>query len=67
MEALSKDYLDLTSEPTTSCTPQGMSTIFSQAMHGRHYCPCCSNMLLPHLRSGEVHWRCSHCYQEMPV
>lgn len=29
-------------------------------------CPCCSNTLLRHIRSGEVYWFCRHCHQEMP-
>lgn len=29
-------------------------------------CPCCSNTLLRHIRSGEIYWFCSHCHQEMP-
>lgn len=33
----------------------------------RHTCLCCSNTLLRHTRSKEIYWRCSHCYQEMPV
>ncbi len=33
----------------------------------RHTCPCCSYMLLRHIRRGAIYWRCSHCYQEMPV
>ncbi len=33
----------------------------------RHTCPCCSYTLLRHIRRGGIFWRCSHCYQEMPV
>ncbi len=29
-------------------------------------CPCCSDTLVKHIRSREVHWFCRHCYQEMP-
>ncbi len=36
-------------------------------MRGKHTCPCCSYTLLRHLRWGDIYWRCSHCYQEMPV
>ncbi len=31
-----------------------------------HTCPCCSDTLLRHIRTGEVYWFCRHCYQEMP-
>ena len=30
-------------------------------------CPCCSDTLLRHARSGEVYWFCRCCYQEMPT
>lgn len=29
-------------------------------------CPCCSNQMLRHVRSHQVHWFCRHCWQEMP-
>lgn len=32
-----------------------------------NYCPCCSGLLLAHLRSSEIVWFCRHCWQEMPV
>jgi len=44
-----------------------LSKSASQAMMSRHICPCCSSMLLRHARSGGIYWRCSTCYQEMPV
>ncbi|BAY22274.1 hypothetical protein NIES2100_20370 [Calothrix sp. NIES-2100] len=31
------------------------------------YCPCCSNLMLQHLRGSDVYWFCRHCWQEMPV
>ncbi|MBW4646620.1 MAG: hypothetical protein KME23_27145 [Goleter apudmare HA4340-LM2] len=31
------------------------------------YCPCCSGLLLPHIRSSQIYWFCRHCWQEMPV
>ena len=39
----------------------------SKVMMSRHTCPCCGTTLLRHARSGEIYWRCSSCYQEMPV
>lgn len=33
----------------------------------QHTCPCCSYTLLRHIRWGGIYWRCSHCYQEMPI
>lgn len=40
---------------------------FQQPMMSKHNCPCCSYTLLRHIRLGGLYWRCSHCYQEMPV
>ncbi len=37
------------------------------AFKSKHTCPCCSYSLLRHISSGRIHWRCSHCSQEMPV
>lgn len=31
------------------------------------YCPCCSDLLLPHARAGQFYFYCPHCRQEMPV
>lgn len=43
------------------------SKVTSPAMISRRICPCCCSTLLRHARSGEIYWRCSTCYQEMPV
>ncbi len=32
-----------------------------------NYCPCCSGLLLEHIRGRETYWFCRHCWQEMPV
>ncbi len=29
-------------------------------------CPCCTAMLLRHVRHNDVYWFCPHCWQEMP-
>ena len=44
-----------------------ISTEISRFMNSKHICLCCSNALLRHVRSGGIYWRCSYCYQEMPV
>ncbi|MDJ0719210.1 MAG: hypothetical protein QNJ54_34115 [Prochloraceae cyanobacterium] len=31
-----------------------------------HNCPCCSSLMLRHVRHKEIYWYCSHCYLEMP-
>lgn len=30
-------------------------------------CPCCSGVLLQHVRGSEIAWFCRHCWQDMPV
>jgi hypothetical protein len=37
------------------------------SMWSQHSCPCCSYGLLRHMGRDGIYWRCSHCYQEMPV
>jgi hypothetical protein len=32
-----------------------------------NYCPCCSEILLQHIRGSEITWFCRHCWQDMPV
>ncbi|WP_392533564.1 hypothetical protein [Nostoc sp. C117] len=32
-----------------------------------NYCPCCSGLLLEHVRGRQTYWFCRHCWQEMPV
>ncbi|WP_292770940.1 hypothetical protein [Nostoc sp.] len=49
------------------CSQDHISPEISQSMKRKYTCLCCSNALLRHIRSGVVYWRCSYCYQEMPV
>jgi len=44
-----------------------LTTPFVKGMTSRHICLCCSNTLLRHIRLKGLYWRCSHCYEEMPV
>jgi hypothetical protein len=30
-------------------------------------CPCCSDILLQHIKGSEIYWFCRSCWQEMPV
>ncbi|MBF2028830.1 MAG: hypothetical protein IGS48_19065 [Oscillatoriales cyanobacterium C42_A2020_001] len=41
--------------------------IIEQPMTERHTCLCCSRILLRHINLEGIYWRCSHCYQTMPV
>ena len=38
-----------------------------QPMVNENACPCCSYTLLRHVSLEGISWRCSHCYQDMPV
>ncbi|MBG1270127.1 hypothetical protein F8S12_29015 [Nostoc sp. WHI] len=51
----------------THCSQDHISTETNQSVKDKYTCLCCSNALLRHVRSGVVYWRCSYCYQEMPV
>ncbi|ABA24167.1 conserved hypothetical protein [Trichormus variabilis ATCC 29413] len=42
--------------------------IFKKGFEIMINCPCCSGLLLPHIRGdSEIHWFCRHCWQDMPV
>lgn len=30
-------------------------------------CPCCSQIMLRHVRQHQVYWFCRNCWQEMPL
>ncbi|BAZ09457.1 hypothetical protein NIES4071_12650 [Calothrix sp. NIES-4071] len=32
-----------------------------------NHCPCCSHVLLRHIRGSHVYWFCRNCWQTMPV
>ncbi|MBD2606422.1 hypothetical protein H6G81_18265 [Scytonema hofmannii FACHB-248] len=49
------------------CTQGTASMTLKQSMKGRHTCLCCSGVLLRHMRSQGVYWRCSRCHEEMPI
>lgn len=44
-------------------SPSGLA----RSMTNQDTCPCCSYVLLRHIRLGGLYWRCSHCYEEMPA
>jgi predicted SprT family Zn-dependent metalloprotease len=49
------------------CTQRTASMTLKQSMTGRYTCLCCSGVLLRHMRSQGVYWRCSRCHEEMPI
>jgi DNA-directed RNA polymerase subunit M/transcription elongation factor TFIIS len=32
-----------------------------------NYCPCCKDILLPHVHTNGSYWFCRSCWQAMPV
>jgi hypothetical protein len=52
---------------TTRYSLQKTATAIKQSRMIKHPCPCCSDTLLCHMRMGGLYWRCSSCYQEMPI
>jgi ribosomal protein L37AE/L43A len=50
-----------------SPNPKTAISTLGKTMTDRHTCLCCSGVLLRHVRSGKLYWRCNHCYQDMPV
>ncbi len=67
MQVLLKRSSQALTHPTIG-NSQGNTAIYIwQSMMSKHTCPCCSYTLLRHIRLGGIYWRCSHCYQEMPV
>ncbi|NJL47487.1 MAG: hypothetical protein HC929_08330 [Leptolyngbyaceae cyanobacterium SM2_5_2] len=66
MLALISSPLRSTSRPRPdSLSPNQIG--LDQQMTSRHSCPCCSSVLLRHIRHGNVYWRCSHCRAAMAV
>jgi len=43
------------------------SIVLRQEMMMNPTCPCCSDILLRHIRLAGLYWRCSSCHEEMPV
>ncbi|MFM2313770.1 MAG: hypothetical protein RLZZ04_3046 [Cyanobacteriota bacterium] len=66
MQILLNRYSQWAAEPKTVKTQEDIAHT-QLSMSSRHTCPCCSYILLRHLGLGSLYWRCSHCYQEMPV
>ncbi len=53
--------------PKTGSSHMNAATYHSNPMISKHTCLCCSYTLLRHIGLRGLYWRCSHCYQEMPV
>jgi ribosomal protein L37AE/L43A len=67
MAASFTTQMQLPIELIICCSQSLISKKIERRSIGRHTCPCCSYTLLRHINSQGICWRCSHCYQEMPV
>ncbi|WP_190474703.1 MULTISPECIES: hypothetical protein [Oscillatoriales] len=67
MKALLMSSMRSPPQLTTVGRQPTISTTIGQSTLARYTCLCCSDVLLRHIRLGGIYWRCSSCYQEMPV
>ncbi len=67
MQALLNRSPQRLARPKTGNSQENTAIYTRHSMISKQTCPCCSYTLLRHVRLGSIHWRCSHCYQEMPV
>lgn len=67
MQTLLKRSSQALTQPKTGYSQENTAIYTSQSMMSQHTCPCCSYTLLRHIHLAGVYWRCTHCYQEMPV
>ncbi|HEY9740199.1 MAG TPA: hypothetical protein V6C90_06880 [Coleofasciculaceae cyanobacterium] len=59
--------LEALTQLTASQSRQDTAITLGRSMIIQHNCPCCSDILLRHMRLGGLYWQCSSCHQEMPV
>ncbi len=67
MQVLSNKSRELLTHTITDDSQENTTTYTWNSMWSYHSCPCCSYGLLRHISNGGIYWRCSHCYQKMPV
>lgn len=67
MAAFLKKSVKISVQSINNFRQQNAAPAIGQSMIDRHTCPCCSDVLLRHVHSGHLYWRCGHCYQNMPV
>lgn len=66
MQLLNKSLQPL-SRSITGSRQENTAIYTWQPTLGESICPCCSYTLLRHIGLRGIYWRCSHCYQEMPL
>ena len=63
---LNKSFRSLERDPIGN-SQECIAMYTGQSILSKFACPCCSYILLRHIDLEGIYWRCSHCYQEMPV
>jgi len=63
---LNKSLWSLERDPTGS-SKENIAIYTRQSILSKSACLCCSYILLRHIDSEGIYWRCTHCYQEMPI
>lgn len=67
MQVLLNKSLRSLADYTTGNSRENLAMHTGQSILSKSACPCCSYLLLRHIGLEGIYWRCSHCYQEMPV
>lgn len=67
MQALLNRSSQALTHPKTGNSQNNTAIYTRRSIMRKHTCPCCSCTLLRHIRLSGIYWRCSYCYQEMPV
>ncbi|NHC36062.1 hypothetical protein [Scytonema millei] len=67
MQVLLNKSLQSLAPYTTENSRENLAVYAEQSRLRKSTCPCCSYILLRHIDLAGIYWRCSHCYQEMPV
>jgi len=67
MQVLLNKSLPSLAHYITENSRENLAVYAGQSRLSKYACPCCSYILLRHIDLAGIYWRCSHCYQEMPV
>ncbi|MFS8120550.1 MAG: hypothetical protein ACMG55_18995 [Microcoleus sp.] len=68
MNTLLSNAIPLSRHSKQARSPQVLDTpAIDCCMSSRHTCLCCSTVLVRHMRSGRIYWRCGCCHTDMPA
>lgn len=65
MNDLPHDSQSLSTHRTSEHGQQETFTTIELPLRSQRTCPCCSAVLLYHVRLSGLYWRCSYCGQEI--